>query len=209
MTWIPILALAAIVFLVAAFVLKLPRSGWTLFGAALMFGLTGYALQGSPDLPAAPKDRVPEANESNFAMIEARRDLFGKDRQPANLVVTADAFSRSGRFSDAAKLLRGAVERNPKDAEAWVALGNALVEHADGNPTPATMFAYSRADQAAPGHPAAAYFYGVSMLNANQPQQTRAIWAEILENAPEDAPWRENMQGQLDRLDEMLAQGAM
>lgn len=209
MTWIPILALAAIVFLVAAFALKLPRSGWTLFGAALMFGLTGYALQGSPDLPAAPKERVPEANESNSAMIEARRDLFGRNQPPANLVVTADAFSRSGRFSDAAKLLRGAIERNPRDAEAWVALGNALVEHADGNPTPAAMFAYSRADQAAPGHPAPAYFYGVSMLNANQPQQTRAIWAEILENAPEDAPWRETMQGQLDRLDEMLSQGAM
>nr|WP_137676011.1 tetratricopeptide repeat protein [Parerythrobacter lutipelagi] len=209
MTWIPILALALIVFLVAAFLLRLPRAGWALFGAALMFGLAGYALQGSPQMAASPKSQVAEINESNFAFIEARREFFGVDQLPAQYIVMSDGYARRGEFVDAAALLRGAVVENPQDAEAWVALGNALLEHADGNLTPAALFAYSRAELAEPGNPAATYFYGVGLLQAGQPMQTRAIWADLVENAPEDAPWRDNLAAQLERLDNLIAQGGM
>ena len=54
MSWLAILALAALGFVVAAFALKLPRASWTLFAAALLFGLAGYATQGAPEQPAAP-----------------------------------------------------------------------------------------------------------------------------------------------------------
>ena len=47
MTWLPILALAVLAFLIVAFVFRLPKSGWAMFGAVLMFGLAGYALQGA------------------------------------------------------------------------------------------------------------------------------------------------------------------
>ncbi|MCB2083595.1 MAG: tetratricopeptide repeat protein [Sphingomonadaceae bacterium] len=209
MTWIPIIALAIVVFLVTAFVLRMPRSGWTIFGAALMFGLSGYALQGSPGLPASPKEAVEQSDESAAAMVEARRDLSGPDFPPSALVVVADGFARNGKYADAAGLLGGAVERDPRDAEAWVALGNALLGHAEGNLTPAALFAYSRAELADPGNPAAGYFYGVALLNAGQPQQTREVWAEVLENAPEDAEWRDAIAGQIERLDALLNQGGM
>lgn len=208
MSWVPILALAVLVFIAAAFFLKLPKAGWTTFGAALLFGLAGYALQGEPGKPAAPKDRVAEIQQSNFALIEARRSLFGADQPSARWVTVADGFTRKGQFADAADLLRNAVAENPRDAEAWVALGNVLIEHADGMLTPAALYAYERAERIDPGNPAAAYFTGFALLRAGQPGQTRAIWADILENAPEDAPWREELAGQLERLDQMLGQVA-
>ena len=54
MIWLAVLALAALGFRFAVWLFGLARSGWTLFGAALLFGLTGYAQQGSPGQPAAP-----------------------------------------------------------------------------------------------------------------------------------------------------------
>ena len=83
-------------------------------------------------------------------MVEARRELFGVERPASNFVVVADGFARRGQYADAAQLLSGEVADNPGNAEAWVALGNALVEHADGNPTPAAIYAYAKAEEGAP-----------------------------------------------------------
>ena len=53
--WLAVAALALAAFALAAFLLRLPREGLTLFGAVLVFGLAGYAWQGSPGQPSAPK----------------------------------------------------------------------------------------------------------------------------------------------------------
>lgn len=204
MTWLPILALAALVFLAAAVLLKLPRTAFTLFGAALLFGLAGYALQGSPGQPAAPRAAQAKLAEGGEFLVEARREFFGGDRLPSRFVVTADAFTRRGHYADAADFLRNAVSENSGDAEAWVALGNVLVEHADGQLTAAALYAYSRAEMAMPANPAPTYFLGLGLLRAGRPQETRALWAELLAAAPADVPWREALAQRLARLDEML-----
>lgn len=209
MIWIPIIALAALTFLVAVFLLKLPRSAWTLFGAAMLFGLAGYALHGSPGQSASPKAAVEEQSQTGDFVVDARREFFDAGRPPSRFVVTADAYARRGQFEDAAKFLQNAVEENPADGEAWVALGNALVEHADGQLSAASLFAYARAEEVMPGNPAPGYFVGLGFLRSGQPGQARNTWAQLLDNAPEDAPWRETIGLRLARLDALLAQGQM
>lgn len=204
MSWLPMLLLAAAAFGVAALVLRLPKAGWTLFGAALLFGLAGYALQGDPSMAGAPKDAAPIASESGEAMIAARRELFDPNLPPSPFVTLADGFARRGQYADAAGILRGALDENPRDKEAWLALGNALIEHADGTPTPAALYAYSRAEAVNPGHPGAAYFLGIAMLRAQRPEDTRAIWTRLIADAPADAPWLPSMRERLLRLDQML-----
>lgn len=206
MSWLPMIALAAVAFAVAAFLVKLPKSMWSLFGAALLFGLAGYAIQGTPGYSGAPKQAESVASEGNFALIEARREFFDPERAPGRFVTVADGFARQGKYQDAANMLGNAVAEDPNDAEAWVAMGNALIEHAEGTPTPAALYAYSRAEQVAPGNPAPAYFLGIGFLRAGQPGRTRALWAELLENAPKDAPWRADLESRLERLDQLIAQ---
>ena len=41
--WLAVLALAMAAFALAAFLLKLPKEGYALFGSVLLFGLAGYA----------------------------------------------------------------------------------------------------------------------------------------------------------------------
>ena len=208
MSWLPVLLLAVAAFAAAIFVLRLPKSGRMLFGAALLFGLTGYAWQGMPGYAGAPKQPRAVSTENNFAMIEARRAFFSQTQMPSRFVTVSDAFARKGRFQDAANMLGNAVSDNPRDAEAWVALGNALVEYADGSLTPPAIYAYGQATQAAPSNPAGRYFLGIGYLRTGQPANTREIWAELLDDAPQDAKWRPLLAERLARLDALLERAA-
>ena len=208
MSWLPIVALAALVFVSAVYLLKLPRSLWMLFAAALLFGLAGYAMQGSPGQATAPAGaQAQEQSQTGELLVAARREFYPDTALPSRFVITADAFARRGQYDQAASFLRNAVSENPNDGEAWLALGNALVEHADGQLTAAALFAYQQAEEVQPGNPAPTYFLGLAMLRAGQPGRTRALWTELLESAPEDADWRPALEARLERLDALLGMG--
>ncbi len=205
MSFLPIILLAAAAFAVAVLVLRLPRTGWALFGAALLFGLAGYALQGSPGQAGAPKAAVDQAAGVGVALVDARRELYGP-APPSRFVTMADGFARRGQFADAAGILRGAIEDNPQDGEGWLALANALVENAEGQLTPAAMYAFSRAEHIDRASPGPGFFLGVALINSGRPIDARKLWQDMLTRAPADAPWREGLKERLDRLDVLIAQ---
>ncbi len=210
MIWLPILALAALAFLVAAFVLRLPRSGWAMFGAVLMLGLAGYALQGSPGVPAAPKPAAANQSNSGEAMVDARRSLFDPAQPKPQYLTVSDAFARRGKYERAANMLRSGLAENPGDGESWLALANALVEHANGQITPAALYSYGKAEEALPRHPGPAYFLGFALIRSGQLGQARAVWSELYESTPPDAPWRGDLAQRIAQLDELITrmQGA-
>lgn len=205
MSWLPILALAGLAFGASAYLLRLPRNLWMLFGSALLFGLAGYALQGSPGQAGAPAAPTVEGStETGELLVSARREFYPEGRMPARFVVTADAFTRRGQHNQAASFLRNAVAENPNDGEAWLALGNALIEHADGRLTAAALYAYAQAERVAPSNPAPTYFLGLAFLRAGEPGKTLALWRELLDEAPADADWRAPLAARLERLEAML-----
>ena len=204
MTWLAILLLAGGGLALAASLFGLPRSGYALTGVALTLGLAGYAWQGSADLPGAPTAARPAPPQDQQTIIAARRAMFGGNVPPARYVAVADGFARRGQTEDAAGFLKLAVRENPHDAEAWVALGNVLVSHAQGNLTPAAVEAYQRAERLAPGSPAPHYFAGLALLRAGRAPDTRQAWTAALERVPADAPYRPIIAGQLARLDQAI-----
>lgn len=207
--WLAVAALALAAFAFAVLVLKLPRHGLTLFGAALVFGLAGYAWQGSPGQPSAPKPARAEAGEQGAAMVEGRAALFDRTLPPPDYLLTSDAFARRGQFGDAAALLQRGLRDNPRDLESWLALGMALVGHADGFVTPAAVQAFGRAEAIDPKHPGAAYFLGYAYLQSGEIVAARNVWAGLLERSPADAPWREGLAAEVERLDDMIARAPM
>jgi cytochrome c-type biogenesis protein CcmH len=181
------------------------RIGWEAIGTALLLGIAGYGLQASPDLPGAPKRAVERIAGDPQAIVAERKALDGNSATPGNnWVVVSDAFARQGQFADAAGVLLGAVESNPKDADAWLALGNALVGHAEGALSPAALYAYRTAAQAAPDHPGPPFFLGLAMAQSGRFAEARALWADVLERSPADAPWRTDLQERLARLDALI-----
>ncbi|UOR15235.1 tetratricopeptide repeat protein [Qipengyuania aquimaris] len=204
MSWALVIGLAAITFGAAAFLLKVGKGGWSLLGATLLFGLAGYGLQGSPGQPAAPGAFSAEQPVDGELLVTARREYFDSSQLPSRWIMTGDGFARRGDFEQAAGFYRSATEENPRDLEAWIALGIALVEHGEGNLTPAALYAFERAEALDASNGGARYFLGLSWLRAGQPLRTRELWIEALENAPEDATWRESLILRLLRLDAML-----
>jgi len=207
--WLFVIALAALSFVVGAVVLRMPREGWTLFAAALVFGLAGYAWQGSPGQSSSPKAQQARGNQSGEELVEARRQLFDETSPKPAYLVTSDAFARRGQFGDAAGLLRKPLTENPEHLEGWLALGIALVEHADGFVTPAAREAYARANAVEPGNPSPDFFLGFAYLRSGEVREARAVWGELLNRAPEEAAWRPGLEQRVAALDEMIANAPM
>lgn len=206
MIWVLILLIAAVVFAILAFVLKMPRSGWEIAAAALLFGIAGYALQGHPGLAGAPRPAVENDKLADAELLKQRQQMGDKFGKGQSWLILSDALERQGQFRAAADVLTKAAAANPDDADIWVALGNALVGHSDGLITPAAQFAFRRAAAIAPDHPGPPFFTGLALAQSGRLAEARAMWAGLLARAPADAPWRADLTARLARLDSLLKQ---
>lgn len=159
----------------------------TASAAALLLGAAGYALQGSPSLPASPA-RSGEGHEV-LPLTDARHAFYGYFTPAETWLRMSEALERDGNSVDAVGILENAVRRYPGDPQLWIGLGNALVDHARGLTPPAEL-AYKRAEEAAPGHPGAPFFYGLALARSGDRDGALAIWEQILKTAPADAGWR-------------------
>lgn len=206
MTWLAAILLALLAFVLAAFVLRAPRKGWEAIGAALLLGIAGYGLQASPGVPASPTQPREQVSGDPGALVKARGEVTRSGIPPTDRwVVIADALARNGQFASAAEMLRGATEADPKNAEAWLAMANALVAHADGALTPASLYAYRRAANAAPEHPGPPYFLGLAYAGSGRFTEAQGLWRKLLAATPSDAPWRADLVDKIARLDTIVA----
>ncbi len=208
MIWVFVLALALLSFVLAAFVLKAPRSGWEAIGAALFVGIAGYALQGSPGEPGSPTKAAEAPGQNGAALVAARQAMSGGQGQGQRLLIIADGLARQGQFGDAAGILRGAVAANPRDGDAWLGLANALVGHAGGTLSPAALMAFQRAADIAPESPGPPFFLGLALAQSGQLAEARRIWGELVARTPPGAPWRADLEQRLTALDAALARQA-
>ncbi|MEL7196694.1 MAG: cytochrome c biogenesis factor [Pseudomonadota bacterium] len=209
MGWFAVLILAIAAFVLAVFLLKLPRQSWALFGAALSLGFAGYAWQGAPEQQSSPKPEQAAAPDSGEAMVEARSQLFDATQPKPSYLITSDGFARQGKFGAAATLLRKGLNDNPGHLEGWLALAMALTGHADGVVTPPALYAYGRARAIDPVNPGADYFLGISYLQTGEIRNARGVWGELLSRTPEDAPWRPELEERIAALDRMIANAPM
>jgi len=205
MTWVVILAIGAIVFGLMAFVLKMPRAGWELSGAALLVGIAGYALQGTPGMPGAPKAPVENKRAADEALIKQRQQMGDGFAKGQSWLILADGLARQGQYGAAAEVLRKGTQQFPRDADLWVSLGNALVGHSDGMITPAAQYAFQKAANIDPAHPGPPFFMGLALAQTGRLADARAMWAELLKRSPADAPYRADLAERIQRIDSMLA----
>ena len=67
-TWIAVGGLALVALGAALLFARESRQVWTLFAAALVFALAGYAWQGAPDLAGAPHQAVRAVSPTSAAL---------------------------------------------------------------------------------------------------------------------------------------------
>ncbi|WP_084454874.1 tetratricopeptide repeat protein [Novosphingobium rosa] len=205
MTWLAIAVLALVVLLVLTLGFRTPRRGWEAIASALVLGLAGYALQGHPGQAGQPRDEAQKPNIFAATLVDERRKVVGNDMQPTSWEMVGDALMRHGDYAGAATMLNGAVEKDPKNSDAWLEMASALVGHAEGSLSPAALYAFRKASAADPKAPGPPMFLGLALAGSGQFEEARALWAGLLARAPADAPWRPDLAMRLQRLDQIIA----
>lgn len=183
------LGLAAIVggSLALLWALKLRGGLLGLTTAALLFGAAGYGVQGRPGLAGAPGDET--APPPALPLDAARHAFFGTFTGAERWLILSDSFARSGDTVDAVGAVQAGLRAHPEDAELWVGLGNALLEHGR-TLSPAARMAYDRAIALAPAHPGPRFFLGLAMMRSGDEAGALDQWRRALAMAPADASWR-------------------
>jgi cytochrome c-type biogenesis protein CcmH len=174
--------------------------------AALLLGASGYALQGHPALPGVPA--AGDEGRDVFPLTDARHAFFGHFTPAESWLRISEALARDGKSEEAVGILQNAVKRYPGDPQLWIGLGNALVDHARGLTPPAEL-AYQRAEEVAPGHPGARFFFGLALARSGNREAAVAIWRDILQTAPKDAEWRPLVEQGVTALDQPATTSAL
>lgn len=184
--WVVLLLLAAAA-LGGFWLLGLRGAMLQLAAAALLFGSAGYALQGRPGLGGSPGSGL--SAEPPIPLTRIRHAFFGQFTGAESWLRISESLASRGNTAGAVGALNSAVREHPDDPILWVGLGNALVDHSQGL-TPASQFAFQRAAELAPGHPAPIFFMGLALARSGDRAGAVALWNEILARAPADASWR-------------------
>ena len=196
MGWLIVLVLAAAALVAIWRFAELGRGGLQLVAAALLLGLAGYAWQGRPMLEGAPRSAVAPRPLPETGFMLMRRDLLGQFGASERWLNIAEGYHRRGNSRDAAGVLRSALRSRPEDPVLWVGYGYALAVHA-GGVTPAAQLAFRRAAEAAPDHPAPAFFYARLLAETGDLDSAEAIWGHQLGAGPPSERWRKAIEEQL------------
>lgn len=185
---------------------RVGRVGWEPIAAALLVGIAGYAWQGRPALaghPVSPTDaRVVKFDEG---MAERRRAMGERVSPAGRWLVMSDGLARAGKTEDAANILVAAVRNEPKDANLWVGLGNALVLHGEGVLSPSAEYAFQQALRLDPAAPSPRFFYGLALAQSGKLEPARDMWARLAASLPEGTPFRGELERNIASIDALLA----
>lgn len=204
MIWLWILIAAALTIGGMMWLGKLPAAARPLAGAAVMLGLAGYALQGSPSLPGKPVAAVEDDSGFGDVLTDPRQGMADRFGPAAQWLGMSDGFARTGKTELAAQTLEKGLEKYPDNVDLWVGLGNALVAHGGGVMSPASALAFDEAARRDPTHPAPPFFAGLALAQGGDLKGAEAVWGELLSRSPADAPWRPDLEMRLAQLRQAL-----
>jgi cytochrome c-type biogenesis protein CcmH len=116
--------------------------------------------------------------------------------------VLAPVYLRMGRFEDAAKAYGNAIRLEGETAARQSGLGEALANQAGGIVTGQAQAAFEAALKLEPGNPKASFYLAMAEAQEGRTDQAKAAWGKMLDDLPQDSPWRAAAEQALARSDE-------
>lgn len=173
--------------------IRLPIRHAAPIATALMLGLAGYAWQGNPGLAGNPVAGGKARVEFDEALAKKRTEIGERISSATKWLVVSDALARQGKTQEAANVLISGLRENPRDANLWVGMGNALLVHGGGALSPAADYAFQQALRFDPNGASPRYFYGLALAESGQFERSRDTWLQLAASLPEGHALREEL----------------
>jgi cytochrome c-type biogenesis protein CcmH len=172
--------------------------------------ITLYLMVGSPLLPGQPLTSRGPAERQTIAQMVAQVEshLAKNPNEGRGWEVVAPIYLRLGRFEDAVKARRRALELSGPTADRYAGLGEALTAAANGVVTAEAVAAFKQAVALDADDVKARFFLGLAAEQDGRVNEAVATWRALLDSAPPDAPWTEFIRTELKRVAGEGAPGA-
>lgn len=195
--WIALALLAA--FSLAGIILlgRLGKGYWQLAAAAILLGVTGYALQGRPSVASSPAKPRAAKEDAAVQLVAMRADMDQSFGGAKRWLVTADSFANQGDYTLSASYIQAGLKQNPKDPDLWSALGLQLMLASNGEMSLPAQLAFDKARAIRPNYPSPYYFAGLSRLFRGDVSGAILFWEKTLSLATPNAKWKSRLESQL------------
>jgi cytochrome c-type biogenesis protein CcmH len=110
------------------------------------------------------------------------------------------AYLSQGDPSDAAKAFARAIRLDPSNSEFYAAYGEAVVGMSSGAVPPEAEAAFGKALTLNPKDKSARYYLGFAFAARGDDTKAIALWQSLLDDAPQNAPWRGELRARIDAL---------
>lgn len=161
-----------------------------LSAATIAAAAVGYTIAHRPT--AAPVPAIADPAGDSQAALEAR--VAAAPHDGAGWLALGQRHFDENRFAEAARAFEQAALAQPRNAQAWSALGEARVMASERDPMPATAAAaFAKAIALDPKDPRARYFLAVSRDLSGDHQGALDDWLALLAETPRGAPWESDL----------------
>ena len=195
--WIALGVLAALSLAALVVIGRLKKGYSQLAAAAILLGMTGYALQGRPSVKSAPAKSLAAKEDAAVQLVDMRADMDQSFGGAKRWLVTADAFAKQGDYKLSASYIQAGLKQNPNDPDLWSALGLQLMLASNGEMSLPAQLAFDKARAIRPNYPAPYYFAGLSRLFAGNIDSAILLWEKTLSLATPNAKWKPRLESQL------------
>ena len=165
-----------------------------------------YLSLGSPNLVPVSMNaesggqQLPEGIEQTVAEVEKYLEANPKNGRGWELL--APVYLRLGRFDDAVRARRNALEIFGPDAARLGDLGEAIIMASNGVVTPEAKSLFERANAAEPDDVMAQYYLGLSAKQEGRRDEAVKRWTALVSGASEGAEWLPLVKNAIARIDE-------
>jgi cytochrome c-type biogenesis protein CcmH len=173
------------------------RARWATIAAAVLLLPLGagliYLSLGSPNLvpvsmnAEASGQQLPKGIEQTVAEVEKYLEANPKNGRGWELL--APVYLRLGRFDDAVRARRNALEIYGPDAARLGDLGEAIIMASNGAVTPEARGLFERANAADPEDVMAQYYLGLSAKQEGRRDEAAKRWSSLVSSARQGAEW--------------------
>lgn len=195
--WVALGLLSVLCLLALIWFVRSSKGLWQIAAATVLLGMTGYALQGRPFMPASPAKPLAASGVAATQLVDIRADMDQSFGGAKRWLITADSFAKQGDYPAAAAYIQSGLRSDPQNADLWSALGLQLMLASEGQMSPPAQLAFDKARAIRPNYPAPYYFAGLARLFAGDLDGAILLWEKTVSLATPKAKWKGRIESQL------------